>query len=89
MVNEVVLFGHTFEHIAEVKAVGNPVFVYVVRTEEGYYIRKPTFAENMYKTVTSIYSTDDLDAIIIIPASELPEGAEILGGETKPETETI
>lgn len=85
------IFGHTFEHITIIRAFGDPVYMYGVRTEEGYYIRKPTFEENMYKTSTSIYATDDLDAIIIIPASELPEDAILMGGVTPepPESEVM
>lgn len=83
------IFGHLFEHITITRAIGNPVYAYAVRTEEGYYINTPRLDANVYKTSTSIYATDDFDAIVIIPASELPEDAEILGGETKPETETI
>lgn len=79
------IFGRTFEHLTIVRAVGDPVTRYHVRTEEGYYIHKPTFEENLYKTSTIIYPTDDVDGIIIIPESELPEGAEILAG--KPNTE--
>lgn len=83
------IFGYTFEHISIVRAVGNPVYMYMVRTEEGYCIRKPTFDEGMYKTATSIYETDDFDAIVIIPISELPEGAEVFGTVPTPEPETI
>ena len=83
------IFGHTFEHLTITRAIGNPVYMYMVRTEEGYYIRKPTMDEGIYKTSTSIYETDDFDAIIIIHESELPEDAVLMGGTTTPETETV
>lgn len=89
MINSITIFGHTFEHLTILREITRPTRGYAVRTDEGYYIRKASFEENMYKTATSIYETDDLDAIIIIPASELPEDAILMGGETKPETETI
>lgn len=81
------IFGHNFEHIIVLREVGNPVYMYVVMTEDGYYINTPSLGANVFKTATSIYATDDLDSIIIIPESELPEGAEILGGITRPEPE--
>jgi hypothetical protein len=83
------IFGYTFEHLTITREIGNPVRGYAVRTDEGYYIHKPSFGENVFKTSTAIYATDDLTAIIVIPASELPEGAEIMGGNTTPETETV
>lgn len=81
------IFGYTFEHLTITRVVGNPPTAYFVRAEEGYYIHKPTFEENMYKTSTVFYPHDDLGAIVVIPASELPEDAVLMGGETKPETE--
>lgn len=82
------LFGHIFEHISAYRAIGNPVYAYAVRTEDGYYIRTARLEENVYKTSTSIYATDDFDSIIIIPESELPEEAILMGGN-KPETEVM
>lgn len=87
--NTAIIFGRTFEHLSILREITRPVRGYAVRTDDGYYIRKATFEEGVYKTATSIYEDDDLDAIIIIPASELPEDAVLMGGETKPETETI
>lgn len=81
------IFGRSFEHISIVRALGNPVYAYLVSADEGYCIRSARLEENIYKKTTTIYETDDFDAIIIIPESELPEGAEILGTVTPPETE--
>ena len=78
------IFGYTFEHLTIARVVGDPPRAYFVTTEEGYYIHKPTFEENVYKTTTVFYSHDDLGAIQIVSASELPEGAEIMGGVEPP-----
>ena len=79
------IFGYTFEHIADAHPVGNPVILYRVTTEEGYCIHTPKMDENMYKTTTFLYATDDLSAVEIIAVTDLPEGAEINNTETKPE----
>ena len=81
MENTVTIFGYTFEHITLAEPFGNPVYVYRVTTEDGYYIRTPKMEENIYKTVTFIYPTDDFDAIEIVAQADLPENAEICGGE--------
>lgn len=67
-------------HIAEVREIGTSGN-YKVVTEEGYWIRKPDFTENVWKTVTFIYPTDDLTAIQILATADLPEGAELCGGD--------
>lgn len=86
--NSITIFGHTFDHLSIVRQLPGTRQGYLVKTDEGYCINKPAVSETIYKTVTSIYEDDDFDSIIIIPVSELPEGAELMGGETKPETET-
>lgn len=73
----VTIFGYTFEHIASANPIGDPVIAYRVTTEEGYYIHTSKMAENMYKTVTFLYATDDLSTVEIVAAADLPEGAEI------------
>lgn len=82
------IFGHSFEHISIVRAIGSPVYAYLVRADEGYCIRSARLEENIYKKITTIYETDNFDEVIVIPENELPEGAEILG-TTTPEPETI
>lgn len=73
------IFGYTFDHLEYARAMsGNS---YRVKTEEGYYIHKPTFEENEYKTVTMLYETDNLANVVIVAETDLPEGAEINGGE--------
>ena len=80
------IFGYTFEHIALAEPFGS--VAYRVTTESGYYIHTPKMEENMYKTVTFLYATDDLANVVIVPESELPEDAEICGG-TEPEREIM
>lgn len=80
------IFGHTYEHITVLRTFGDPVTMYMVQTDDGYYIHTEIMDENVYKTVTGIYSYFDPNAVIIIHESELPEGAEILeigGGNTE------
>lgn len=93
----VTIFGYTFEHIADAHPVGDPVVLYRVTMEDGYYIHTSKMAENMYKTVTYLYATDDLSTVQIVAEADLPEGAEInnndnnteVMAEETAETETI
>lgn len=76
-------------HLAQVTEVGTSG-IYRVITEEGYWIRKPTFTENVWKTATIIYPADDLTVIQILATEDLPEGAELCGGvDTDPEPEIM
>lgn len=81
------IFGYTFDHLATARPIGNPVARYVVTTEEGYYIRKPSFMDLEYKTSTMLYPTDDLANVEIVAAADLPEDA-IINGVT-PDTEIM
>lgn len=82
------IFGYDFEHLALARPMDtNPTTRYLVTTEEGYYIRKPSFGENVYKTSTIIYATDDVANIVIVAEADLPEGYEINGVDTQPEVE--
>lgn len=75
-------------HLANVEPIGNPPFMYRITMEEGYWIHKPSFEENMWKQSTSIYPDEDLTAIQIVAEADLPEGAEQCGGvTTEPELE--
>lgn len=83
------IFGYTFEHIALAEPIGNPVTMYRVTMEDGWCIKPPQITSETYKTVTVLYARHDLSQTIIIPISELPDGATLLGGDTKPETEVM
>lgn len=84
------IFGYEFEHIASARAVGDPVRAYAVTMEDGWCIKPPQIADgNVYKTSTYLYSHHDMSLVVIIPVSEIPEGAVVAGGNNKPETETM
>ena len=80
------IFGYTFDHLQSATPMGS---AYRVKTEEGWYIRKPTFEELEYKTSTFLYATDDLANVEIVAEADLPTGAIINGDATKPETEVM
>ena len=81
------IYGYTFDHLASVRPMGDPVRCYGVTTEDGYYIHKPTFGELEYKTATFLYATDDLANVEIVAEADLPEDA-IINGVT-PDTEVM
>lgn len=83
----ITVFGHTFEHLTIVRAIGNPVYIYVVQAESGWCIRLETETGFMYKRVSTIYETDDFTKIAVIPESEVPEGEEINGDGNETVTE--
>ena len=71
---------------------GGTVLGYRIITNEGWYIHYNDGNEesaNHYKTAALLLATYNFSLVEIIPESELPEGAEILGGNTKPETEIM
>ena len=86
-VNTITIFGHTFEHLSIIRPIGDPIRLYMVRTDEGYWIHTPRMlGENVYKTATSIYSDDDFDNIVVIHESKLPteeEQPEVEATETE------
>jgi hypothetical protein len=77
----ITIFGHTFEHLSIIRPIGDPVRVYMVQTDEGYYINVPKMNNPLlFKTATSIYADEDFDNIVILHESELPPDAELAGG---------
>lgn len=52
---------------------------YRVRTLDGYCMTCPLYGENVYKTVGTFRTTYDFSQVVVIPISELPEGAELNG----------
>lgn len=69
------------EH-CDVRQIANS---YRLVTHEGWYIHLPEHEENSYTTAVFLLATYDFSTVLIIPASELPEGAEINGGDNPPE----
>lgn len=74
------IFGYTFDHIASAEPKGNPVSMYLVRMEDGWCIKPPQITSETYKTTTVLYANSDLSKTVIIPISELPEDAVLMGG---------
>lgn len=74
-------------HIASIEPIGTSG-AYRIRMEHGYWIHKPAYGENVWKTVGFINPGDDLTTIQIVAEADLPEGAELCGS-VKPETETM
>lgn len=72
-----------------VEEIGNPVFMYRITSNEGWYIHLNDGIEdtaNLYKGAVVLNTAYDFTKVEIIPETELPEGAEICGGETDHET---
>lgn len=73
-----------------VEGIGNPAFMYRIIAHEGWYIHlNDESTENIYKGAVALRTDFDFTKVEIIPESELPEGAEILGDVTEPETEEM
>ena len=75
-----------------VEPIGNPPVIYRVIAHDGWYIHLNDGiegSENVYKGAVALTPTYNFEQVEIIPESELPEGAEICGGTTEPETATI
>lgn len=65
-----------------VREVGNPVSVYVITCNDGWYIHKDDGIEenvNMWKTATTLRAVEDPAILTIVAEADLPEGAEICG----------
>lgn len=81
-------------HIAKVEEMGNPLILYRVTTESGYFIHQTTWEDDeelakMYKTCTGIYPDEDISTIQIVAEADLPADADICGGDVKPPLEKI
>lgn len=65
-----------------VTPIGNPAIGYRVIANTGWYIHFNDGVEetaNHYKTAALLNANYDFSLVEIVPESELPEGAEILG----------
>lgn len=75
-----------------VTPVGNPPVIFRVTAHEGWYIHLNDGiegSENLYKTAVALNATYPFEQVQILPESELPEGAEIWGGNTEPKPEIM
>lgn len=71
------------EH-CNVEPIGNPAIGYRISTHEGWYIRYDTgdeYLANIWKTTICPLANDDFTKVIIVAEADLPEGAEICGGD--------
>jgi hypothetical protein len=74
-----------------VTPVGNPAVMYRITAHEGWYIHLNDGDENtanIYKGAVVLMANRDFSEVEIIPESELPEDAEILG-DVPNDTETM
>ena len=65
--------------------------IFRVTANEGWYIHLDSGfedTENIYKGAVALNANYDFSLVTIVPESELPEDAEILGGVT-PDIETV
>ena len=68
------------EHCTVTEFVNGGMFRII--THEGWYIHLPEHEENSYTTAVILRENYDFSTVQIIPESELPDGAEINGGDT-------
>ena len=63
-----------------VRALGNPIIGYRIKSNEGWYIHLndgDEEAENVWKTSVALSADFDFSIVQIVAESDLPEGAEI------------
>jgi hypothetical protein len=75
-----------------VEEIGNPAVMYRITADEGWYIHYNNGVEDtalVYRTVVAFNARLDFSIIEIVSESELPEGAEICGGNTEPDHEVM
>ena len=63
--------------------------MYRIVSNEGWYIHLPTHNELVFKTAVLLRADYDFSTVQIVAEADLPEGAEILGGDTQPETDVM
>lgn len=62
------------------------VIGYTITSHPGYYIHLPEHDPLVYKTAVVLRAAYDFSTVQIVAEADLPEGAEILGGDDQPET---
>lgn len=78
---------YELQHVTVTPMAGGNMFK--IKTDEGWCLHCPEHDELVYKTVVILRYDYDFSTIQIIPVTELPEGAEVLSDDKKPETETM
>ena len=69
-----------------VTEIGNPVVMYKIVSDEGYYIHLPSHDPLVFKTAVALRTDYDFSTVQIVAEADLPEDAEILGGGDDTET---
>lgn len=59
--------------------------MYQIVANDGWCIHLPEHEEGLYKRAVILQATYDFSTVQIINVNDLPEGTEIMGGETQPE----
>jgi hypothetical protein len=68
-----------------VEPIGNPAIMYRIRTNEGWVIHLPSYADNEYSTAIALLASDDFSVVEILPISSLEGDYEINDETTPPE----
>ena len=64
--------------------------MFLIVADEGWYIHIPSIHDELvYKGAVGLEASFDFSTVQIVAEADLPEGAEILGGDTQPETEVM
>lgn len=63
--------------------------MFLIVADEGWYIHCPEHEELVYKGAVGLRADYDFSQVQIVAEADLPEGAEILGDDTQPETEEM
>ena len=63
--------------------------MFLIVADEGWYIHCPEHEELVYKGAVGLRADYDFSLVQIVAEADLPEGAEILGGDDQPETEVM
>lgn len=69
-----------------VDPLGNPVIMYRITANAGYYIHLPEHEEMQYTTIVGLLASYDFSTVQVVAEADLPEGADITGGGGEHET---
>jgi hypothetical protein len=69
-----------------VVAMGDPVVIYRITADEGYYIHLPEHDDLQYTTIVGLVPSYDFSKVQVVAEADLPAGADITGGGGEHET---
>ena len=61
--------------------VGDPVVMYRINSNEGWYIHLPSHEDFVFKTAVALRPDYDFSTVQIVAEADLPADAEILGDD--------